>query len=196
MNLKISIQTGIIFFIIFSTCVPSADAQMYWNQACSFAGNTGSYIAVPNSAGLDLQGSFTIEAWVNPSTLSGASKGIVSKGGVLGTSLKYGVRLSSSGRITVNTNGAQRLISRASTPLQINTWTHVAVTYDAFFTLYKIYFNGVLDTSSVIAGGTPTTNSDSLYIGISGATTPFKGQLDEVRVWRKVIGDAAECTVL
>ena len=74
--------------------------------------------------------------------------------------------------------------------LPVNQWTHIAATYDAFFTRYKIFVNGVLDTSSVIAGATPTTNSDSLYIGIAGALGAFSGQLDEVRLWRKVITDA------
>ena len=44
----------------------NANAQMFWNQGCSFAGSTSSYVAVRNSPELDITGSFTIEAWVNP----------------------------------------------------------------------------------------------------------------------------------
>lgn len=160
---------------------------MFWNQGCRFAGNSTSYISVQNSPTLDLTGSFTIEAWVNPSTLSGVSKGIIAKGGLLGSSLRYGIRLLNTGRITLNTNGSQRLVSSAGSPLQLNTWTHIATTYDTSTSVFKIYINGILDTSVTIAGASPTSNSDSLYIGISGNTTPFNGQLDEVRIWKKAL---------
>ena len=115
-----------------------------------------------------------MEAWINPSTLSGASKGIISKGGLLGTSLKYAVRLNSNGRISVLTNGASRLTSKVSTPISVNTWTHFAATYNSSTGVFNIYLNGILDTYSTIAGAAPSANSDSLFIGISGSSTPFK----------------------
>jgi len=160
-------------------------SQMYWNQACSFAGNSTSYIRVQNSSSIDLTGNFTIEAWVNPTSLSGASKGIIAKGSSLGTSLKYAIRLNTSGRFSVITNGAQRLISRSSSAVQTNEWNHISAAFDSSSNLFSIYINGILDTTSTIAGATPTTNSDSLFIGISGASTPFNGQLDEVRIWNR-----------
>ena len=157
-------------------------SQMYWNQAASFAGNSSSYISVPNSPSLDITGSFTLEALVNPSSITGTAKGIISKGGVLGTSLKYCIRMLN-GRILIATNGAQRLITKTTTVLSINTWTHVAATYNSSTNQFAIIINGITDTTSTIAGAAPTTNSDSLFIGISGASTPFNGKLDEVRVW-------------
>lgn len=41
-----------------------------------------------------------------------------------------------------------------------------------------------------IPGATPTTNTDSLFIGVSGASTPFQGQLDEIRIWDKALTSA------
>lgn len=165
-------------------------AQMFWNQAASFAGNSSNYISVPNSGSLDITGSFTIEAWINPLSLTGASKGILSKGGSLGTSLKYAVRLTTAGRITLSTNGAQRLISSISNPLSVNNWTHISASYNSSTSLFSIYINGILDTSSIVAGVSPTTNSDSLFIGISGASTPFNGKLDEVRLWNRELSSS------
>ena len=175
----------VMIIILTNINFQTANAQMFWNQTASFAGNSASYVAVPNSSSIDITGSFSFEAWVNPSTLGGASKGIVSKGGVLGTSLRIGVRLGNDGRLTLSTNGTPRLISKVSTPLAINKWTHVAATYNASAGVFKIYLNGSPDTSSTIAGAAPTSNTDSLYLGISGASTPFAGQLDEVRLWDK-----------
>ncbi len=102
----------VMIIILTNINFQTANAQMFWNQTASFAGNSSSYVAVPNSSSIDITGSFSFEAWINPSSLSGASKGIVSKGGVLGTSLRIGVRLGNDGRLTLSTNGTPRLISK------------------------------------------------------------------------------------
>ncbi len=177
----------VIIAIIFSI-QSDTKAYMSWNQACSFAGNSSSYVSIPNSPTIDITGSFTLEAWINPTVITG-SKGIISKGGSLGTALKYAIRLSS-GRVVFATNGAQRLISKPTSTLPVNAWTHVSATYDQSLNEFRIYIDGVLDTSSVVASATPTANSDSLYIGISGNSTPFSGKLDEVRVWNRTVSSA------
>lgn len=179
------ISSVLLIFAISIINFQKANAQMFWNQTASFAGNSTSYIAVPNSTSIDITGSFSIEVWINPSALSGASKGIISKGGLLGTSLRIAVRLGTDGRLSFITNGTPRLFSRVSKPLSINNWTHLAATYNSSANAFKFYLNGQLDTSSTVAGAAPTSNTDSLYLGISGASTPFTGQLDEVRLWNK-----------
>jgi len=178
-----------VFFIIAVSLISlkNSEAQMFWNQTASFNGTSSSYIAVPNSATVNITGSFSFEAWINPSSLSGSSKGIIAKGGALGTTLRYGIRLGANGRVTVSTNGATRLISRVSTPIEANKWTHLAVTYNASTSFFVIYLNGLSDTTSTVAGANPTSNTDSLYLGISGSSTPFSGQMDEVRLWNKLV---------
>lgn len=176
--------------ILFLALSHAAFSQMYWHRTATFAGNSSSYVAVPNSSTTNITGSFSIEAWVNPASLSGASKGIISKGGTLGTSLRYAIRLNSNGRISLFTNGASRLTSRVSTPLTVSNWTHIAGTYNSSTGDFRIYINGLLDTNAIIASAVPQTNTDSLFIGISGASTPFNGQLDEVRLWNRVLSSA------
>jgi hypothetical protein len=46
---------------------------------------------------------------------------------------------------------------------------------------------GVLDTSSIVAGAAPPSNTDSLFIGITGSTTPYKGVIDEARIWNRAL---------
>lgn len=161
-------------------------AQMFWNHHASFAGNSASYVSVPSSPSIDLTGSFTLEAWVNPLSLSVSSKGIISKGSTLGTGLRYGMRILTSGKISLNTNGGQKLVS--SSALTINKWTHIAGTYNSSTNTYSIFINGQLDTVATVTGTPPITNSDSLFIGISGSSTPFNGKLDEVRIWNRGLG--------
>jgi subtilisin-like proprotein convertase family protein len=178
----------ILFFLFFNSIFlfpNSSKAQMFWNQACSFAGTSSSYISCRNTSTTNITGNFTLEAWINPSTLSGFSKGIISKGGALGTALNYGMRLESSGRIVVVTNGAARLRSKTTTLIPLNQWTHVSATFH--FNTFVLYINGVSDTAANVgsSGISPLSNTDSLFIGISGSTTPFSGMLDEVRIWNR-----------
>lgn len=154
-------------------------SQMYWDQAASFPGTSGSHIAVPSDVSMNLPNGFTLEAWINPSVVSFIGKGIISKG--TGLNIRYALRILS-GRITLMTNATQRLISTSSHPIPLNTWTHIAATLSPAG-LYQIYINGLPDTSVSLPGTGPAANTDSLYIGSSGSSTEFSGLIDEVRIW-------------
>ncbi|HMS34873.1 MAG TPA: proprotein convertase P-domain-containing protein [Ignavibacteria bacterium] len=181
-------KTIIILLIIISAVITSeCRSQIYWSAAGTFAGSNTSYVSVPNSSTINLSGSFSIEAWINPSTFAGASKGIISKGGALGTSLIYAIRLNSTGRISVMTNGSPRLTSRVTSPVTLNNWTHISATYNSSSGLFSIYINGLQDTSASVAGAAPNSNADSLFIGISGSSTPYTGKIDEVRLWNRAL---------
>ena len=171
-----------IFTFLFLISLSGVRAQMYWNQAAAFAGSQTSYTSVPNSSSVNITGSFSIEAWVNPSNT--LNKGVIAKGGSLGTSLRYGIRITSS-RVVLLTNGGPKLSSRTTSLIPVNTWTHISATYNSGSGNFNIYINGILDSSSVVAGAAPNSNTDSLYIGISGSSTPFSGKLDEVRLWNR-----------
>lgn len=163
----------------------NASAQMFWNQACEFTGSGNSYVSCRNTTSINLTQNFTLEAWINPSTLSGSSQGIIAKGGARGSLMNYGMRLESSGRIVALTNSVIRLRSKASTALSANEWNHVSITHS--FTTFSIYINGVFDTSATVAGSFPNASSDSLFIGTSGTVNPFSGYLDEVRIWNRAL---------
>lgn len=169
-------------FAIFLCNSNFSSAQMFWNQAAFFAVNGFRYLIVPHSASLNLTGSFSIEAWVNPELANLA--GIVSKGFQLGSSLDYGIRLSNH-KITINTNGFSRLTSRASNQIPLNQWTHITGTYNSSTDQFSIYINGVLDTTSIVPGAAPPSSSDPVYIGISSPASNFKGKMDEVRLWNR-----------
>ncbi|MEO8666344.1 MAG: LamG-like jellyroll fold domain-containing protein, partial [Ignavibacteria bacterium] len=175
----------ILLLLSFVLICNSSKAQMNWNQACSFAGTGSSYIAVRNSSTTNITGSFTLEAWVNLNIFNGFSKGVICKGGPVGAAKIYGMRLQSTGRFDVWTNGALRLTSNNSCPL--NQWTHIAASYNASTNTFSLFFNGALDNSVVIAGAAPVSNTDSLFIGAASSATPFSGMLDEVRVWNRAL---------
>ncbi len=163
-----------------------ADAYMDWNQACAFAGTSTSYISVANSTALNITGSITLEAWIYQDDASPNAKGIIAKGGALGTTLRYALRLTN-GRIAFLLNGATRMITKTSTFIQPDTWTHVSATYNSSTGVHSIYINGVLDSTSTYSSSAPASNTDSLFIGISGNSSPFNGKIDEVRIWNRAL---------
>jgi len=168
-----------IFLLSFILLIPKeSKANLYWNQAVSFAGSTDSYIASRDDADLDITGDFTIEAWVNPTnSLSPTFQIIFQKRQASASG--YTLYLNN-GRVTIRTLSTTRLVGKTVIPS--NEWTHIAGTYDLSSNTFKVFVNGDLDTSVVIAGAAPTANNDSLLIG-KGSNDPFAGMMDEIRIW-------------
>ncbi|MBK8550300.1 MAG: LamG domain-containing protein [Ignavibacteria bacterium] len=171
---------ALIFILINSN---NSNAQMFWNQSCQFTGGNNSYISVTNSTDVNLTGDFTLETWVNPTSVTGTEKGIISKGSTLGLSLRYALKISTTGRVTISTNGL--LILTSTSALTANAWTHVCATFNSTTDSFAIYINGVKNIGAVIGSAEPSSNTDSLYVGIAGSGLGFAGQLDEVRLWNK-----------
>lgn len=158
-----------------------APAQMFWNNACSFAGSTSSYLSRANSTELNITGSFTMEAWVNPVNVTSPTNQILIQKREGSNAVGYTLYLSS-GKAAIRTNSTTRLVGK--TVLSNNNWTHIAGTYNSISGLFSVYLNGSLDTSVIIAAAAPATSTDSLYIG-KGFNSPFAGELDEIRIWNR-----------
>lgn len=172
-----------LLFILVSLIFTSerSSAQMYWNNAGTFAGNSNSYISRGSSTSLNITGSFSLEAWLNPATVTGTRIILQKREG--GDPVGYTLLLSD-GKVSIRTNSNTRLIGK--TVLQTNSWTHVAGTYNSSSGLFSVYINGAMDTSAIAAGAAPLTNPDSLFIG-KGFNSPYSGQMDEVRIWNRVL---------
>lgn len=169
----------VLLIFIFTNERPAA--QIFWNIGGSFAGNSNSFINRGTSTSLNITGSFTLEAWLNPASISGTRIILQKREG--GDPVGYTLFLSD-GRVSIRTNSSTRL--NGKTVLQTNSWTHVAGTYNSSSGLFSVFINGVLDTTAVVAGAAPLTNPDSLYIG-KGFNSPFNGHMDEVRIWNRIL---------
>lgn len=130
----------------------------------------------------DGTGSITLEAWIFPRAYGGT---IVSRGhGGDGNITDYilQVNAGANGCVLSFYAGAGWHSSVANFPL--NTWTHVAATFD-LNNQKRLYINGVLD--STYAAAAPLYNSGSaIYVGRQGSVCDcnfFEGIIDEVRVW-------------
>jgi Concanavalin A-like lectin/glucanases superfamily len=77
------------------------------------------------------------------------------------------------------------------TPLALNTWTHIATTYDG--TSQRLYINGVL-VATKAQTGTIAAGNQPLRIGGNNVSGEFfQGLIDEVRVYNRALS-AAEIT--
>ena len=136
-----------------------------------------------NNPGVQLSGTqITLEAWVYPTQWKSAVWGgnIINKEG---TNTGYMLRCGNGGQVNFNLgNGGWNELTSPSNTLALNTWQHVAATYDG--STMAIYVDGNLVASQPmsITFSSPTT---SLTIGnwSNGSGRAFIGNIDEVRVW-------------
>jgi len=80
--------------------------------------------------------------------------------------------------------------SRSNAVINDNTFHHVVLTRDAITGAYKIYIDGNLDKSGVTGTGIIGTPFDSIGRRERGSNGYFQGQLDEVKIYDRVLNDA------
>jgi PKD repeat protein len=154
-----------------------------FGKALSFNG-TSSWITVADSASLDLTSGMTLEAWVYPTAAMSAWRMLIGKQQPGG--LAY--FLYANGEVNRPVSGiytSAEYVVNGSSVLPINTWTHLAGTYDGAY--QRLYVNGVLVSSRVQTGAIRTSN-DVLRIGGNSIWNEyFKGLIDEVRIYNRAL---------
>lgn len=158
-------------------------------------------IQVSDAPSLRVTNALTLEAWVNPSTVSGSiPHTIVSKFDYpftgIGQQSSYYLGLTN-GRVMFmlsGTGSARTNTTLVSTQtLPINQWSHLAATYDG--TAMRIFINGVMVTKQTYTGGIFAGN---LNLGLGnippspayfGMANLFAGLLDEVSLFQRALSE-------
>jgi len=132
-----------------------------FGKALSFAAGQSAYVSVVDSASLHLTTAMTLEAWVRPTTVSGSWRTVIFKERPSGmTYALYANDGSNRPDGQVYTTAERDSVGTASLPL--NTWTHLATTYDG--AALKLYVNGT-QVASVPASGSIVSSNGLLKIG-------------------------------
>jgi hypothetical protein len=169
-------------------------ALVPWNSAhsASALGFDGNDIAsIPDSAVFhQIEGSdrLTIEAWINPSGYPQNWFPIVDKYRAA-TDFGWSFQLFGGAPAEIQFVGGIGPTVRAAWIAPLNTWSHVAFSYDRSVGLADFYVNGSLLSSVPYSTDIQTTGTDPLYIGYgpSGGDEFAQGGIDEVRLWGRAL---------
>ena len=153
-------------------------------QAFSFDG-TGDSVFVGHDPSLDLN-QFTFDAWVKPGRLpEGIFQAIITKN----INPRPPSLWLSEDKVQVWFGPGSTLRATSVTGLTLDTWHHLAATYDG--SDVKIYIDGALDISVPVAV-TPATNTQPLRFAVArdGVGASFQGLIDEVEIFNRALSAA------
>ena len=177
---------------VFTVCVSAPPASFIGQNALSFDA-TNDRVTCTNDASVNITGTaITLEAWIfptawRPSSFQGT---IINKEGA--ASQGYMLRCGNNGQLSFAFGNGSTFpeVLSATGALTLNTWQHVAATYDG--TTMRIFRDGVqigsaAQTTAIAATTNPLTIGD---YAVTPGTRVFAGKIDEVRVWNVVLSPA------
>lgn len=156
--------------------------------------NLSSAVYVQPHPSLNLTQAFTLEAWIKPAGWgpydpSGYAR-IVDKGMILLFLHNDGHYEYAEQSLVLALDHADYTSSRINTPansIVLDTWQHVAVTYDGSTGTAEIFINGVKqEVDQIIPPSGELLNHQDEYLLIGNAISherTFQGLIDEVRIW-------------
>ena len=152
-------------------------------NAITLSGGFNSGGTVAHNSALDFTNQITLATWIKVNNFSGVKR-IIDK-----------INGSVTGNFLLDLNGGNLRFFVASGSVQaspgvaLNTWFHVAATYDGTTTC--LYVNGVLKTTSTAITGNLVTNTSPMKIGLdqTGAN-PFAGGIDDIKIYGRSLSAA------
>jgi len=143
-------------------------------------------VTIPDAPSLDLTTGMTLEAWVNPTGLSGWRTVMMKE---ISAGLAYALYANDNAPKPAAyvhlANQSQSNGVGGATQLPLNTWSHVAATFDG--ATVRLFVNGV-EVSNAPASGSLMQSSNSLRIGGNGVWGEyFAGIIDEVRIYDRAL---------
>ncbi len=178
-----------LIFTVTLLCLSVSIGKAQYSSVNRFLSLAGSgYVTVPYAYGLNENlgsyGALSIDAWIYPSSISGAMT-IVGNNWSRG----YWFGVTPQAKLQFYPNGSVSYKSKGTIPT--GQWSHVAVCLDIWTNSLRFYINGKLDLSITIPQTYIGYNTTDLRIGADrqGKSPAYywRGYLDEVRIWNSSI---------
>ena len=164
--------------------------QGRFGGALTFDG-VNDWVTVVDANDLDFTTGMTLEAWVYPTTMgSGSWRTVLLKerpGGEVYNLYAHATNVTA----TYVVRAAQPSVpldARAPTQLPVNTWSHLAATYDG--SMLRLYVNGTQVGTRTVAGPLLTSSGVLRLGGNSVWGEYFSGRLDEIRIYNRALTTA------
>ena len=155
------------------------------NRALNFDG--GNDYVQTTFSGITGSSNRTFEAWIFVSPTAPSSNLCIMDYGLNAVGSRNSFSVSAARGLTFISGGTNANISTSGNLITLGQWTHVAFVLNN--STGYLYVNGVQSgTGNLSTVNTPTTGT-SLRIGqrVAGGSIPFKGSIDEVRVWNTAL---------
>ena len=177
-----------IIIVLFFLLTTLFSVNLFAQHFCARFDGIDDYIVAPD---IDLTNQMTIEFWVKPSAFLNNGSRIITKVFATtpyGTYGVYEVFIASNGNFPVfnlvdtqDDNHQVYLHSDQGGALNINTWIHIAVTYDGSY--MRIFYNGELQSYNQVSMTIKETNYPLFFGRWNPSGNEFSGYIDELRIW-------------
>ena len=154
--------------------------------ALSFDGNDD-YVNCGSGQSLNLTGSLTIAAWINPESFGQKGWGRIVDRGTGSSGFSFFVEKRSKTIAYVIYGG--KLVKSNRNVVELNKWQHVAAVYDSSTNTVTFYVDGHTAGNVSYKTAPPASEDAPLVIGIRGydMNRGFDGLIDDVRVYNRAL---------
>lgn len=157
-------------------------SQGRFGSALQFNG-TSALVTVPDAPSLRLTTAMTLEGWVYPTAVPNRWTDIIMKG------IDNYYLMASSMPSSLPATGSSLTSGLFGTSLlPLNTWTHLAGTYDG--AQLRLYVNGVPVNSRAHTGSFAVSTGPLTFGGDTQFSQYFPGRIDEIRVYDRALSAA------
>ncbi|MDY0165403.1 MAG: LamG-like jellyroll fold domain-containing protein [Thermoguttaceae bacterium] len=154
-----------------------------------------SHVTIEDHGSLDFgTGDFSIDLWICPTDLPGREddprRRFLSKSDHPHT--WWVMDITAEGRISLEMGDSNQVsrTSRTQAGIPENAWSHVAVVTDRSKRQVRFYLNGQRDSVHELPAGFTGTLNVPGDLTLGSTWQPFMGLLDEVRIFRRALGEA------